>query len=242
MTFCYDLSEELCTFDFFGWLVQAQAEGATEIAFDVRWFRPSIYSGQQLWERYTSILAPGPALAGLPSRQGTDGIKLPIGSSRMGRLVALSRQRRFRPLSSVLRPGVARYTVTLRHQQKAKYRNSNEAAWRQFAQEIGATVIPDYDDEPMHLHERVALYAGAEMNFGIMSGPMTLCSLTEYPCMIFACGRGKEGIQMDKYGVPRGSQLPWMTPNQFSLWGDDDLVTLRQTFKEWKNGSLSRHH
>ena len=32
--FCYDLSQELISFDFYGWLVRVRALGATEIVFE----------------------------------------------------------------------------------------------------------------------------------------------------------------------------------------------------------------
>ena len=231
MTFNYDTSEELCTFDFFGWLVQALAAGASEIVFDVS----ALATCNR--RRFETILAPGPALAKLPSRQGSDGVKLAIGSSRMGRLVQFARQRRsFTRLAAFRTGDMARYTVTLRRQATSPHRNSNDAAWHEFAREIGAIVIEDYDARPLHLHTRMALYAGAEMNFGVWCGPLTLCTLTNYPVMAFACGRGKQEIQMAKYGVLRGDNMPWCLPNQRVFWDNDDLETIRQKFKEWKDG------
>jgi len=235
MTFCYDLSRELCTFDFYGWLVQAKAAGATEIVFDARHYLPSIWNAAILRRRFDTIIAPGPALAGLPSREGVEGEKLPIGSSRMGALVRFSRSGSPAPrLASVLPARNAKYTVTLRTQVKSSYRNSNDSAWRLFAAEIGATVIEDYDVAAIDLHERMALYAGAKLNLGIWCGPLTLCTLTEYPVLAFGAGRGKEGIVMDKYGVRHGENMPWCLPNQRVLWDDDDLPTIRKAFRFWK--------
>jgi len=131
---------------------------------------------------------------------------------------------------------MARYTVTLRRQATSPHRNSNDAAWHEFAREIGAIVIEDYDARPLHLHTRMALYAGAEMNFGVWCGPLTLCTLTRYPVMAFACGRGKQELQMAKWGVLRGDNMPWCLPNQRVLWDDDELETIWQNFREWKDG------
>jgi hypothetical protein len=136
-------------------------------------------------------------------------------------------------LRSVLPPGSARYTVTLRHQvRKSPYRNSNEAAWRQFASDIGAILIDDYDDRPIHLHERVALYAGAEMNFGVSCGPMFLCSVTEYPCMIFNWGCQRPFLE--KVGLRYGEQMPWFGKDQIAVWGPDDLPSIRRNFDAWR--------
>ena len=102
---------------------------------------------------------------------------------------------------------------------KSPYRNSNQAAWRQFACEIGALVIEDYDDRPIHLHERVALYAGAEMNLGVSCGPMFLCSVTEYPCMIFNWGCQRPFLE--KIGLRYGEQMPWFGRTRLRYGGDD---------------------
>jgi hypothetical protein len=235
MIACYDLAVELLSFDFYGWLVARKAEGATEIVFDTSKFGPSIWPTEELYRRFDSIIAPGPALLGLPSREGKDGYRGTVGASRLNHLVAAARSSTLPRLRSVLAPRSARYTVTLRQQtRKSPYRNSNEMAWRQFAGEIGALVIEDYDVKPISLHERVALYAGAEMNFGVASGPMFLCTLTPYPCMSFAWGRGIQEVVLTKYGMPRGTNMPWCGSDQFTFWHSDELEIIRRCFAEWK--------
>jgi len=236
MTFCYDLSEELCSFDFFGWLVQAMAAGASAVTFDLS----RVSNSSRATQKFRTILAPGPALAGLPARIGNDGNRLRIGSSRMGALVYFVRDAHT-PLPRLISPVPAvkcRYTITLRRQITNPWRNSNEQAWREFAREIGAVVIEDYDVEPVHLHTRMALYAGAEMNFGVWCGPITLCTLTPYPVMAFGCGRGRTEVQMAKWKVFRGDNMPWCLPNQRVYWEDDTPEAIRRKFMEWKNGSF----
>jgi len=234
-TFCYDLSRELISFDFYGWLVRVKSLGATEITFDTSPQLVTPWSPEVVRRRFESIIAPGPALLGLPSREGTDGERLGVGCSRLGHLVRAAKAGSLPRLRSVWPAGSARYTVTMRKTRKSPFRNSNEYAWRTFADEIGALVIEDYEVRPICIHERMALYAGAEMNFGVSNGPMVMCSLSPYPCMVFANGRGSDQREvMRKYGMPYGTNAPWCGPDQFMLWDDDDLGTIRRRFQVWK--------
>lgn len=235
----YDLKYELLGFDFFGWLVIAAARGATEIVFGTREIKESIWPAEVIWRRFESIIRPGPALAGLPWREGDDGERLDFGAwpkFKLPRLVEFCKERSFPRLRSYLPPAEARYTVTLRQYDKSPYRNSDEQVWRTFAAEIGATVIEDYSVEPIHLYERMALYAGAQMNFGVASGPMFLCTLTDYPCMSFDWGLGPQKQVLELSGIPAGSNLPWCGDNQYALWKPDDLSTIRKSFEAWNSG------
>jgi hypothetical protein len=235
-TFCYDLSRELVSFDFYGWLVRVKALGATEITFDTSAQMVSLYAPEVVRRRFETIIAPGPSLLGLPSREGIDGERLGVGCSRLGHLVKAAKANPLPRLKSVWPPGHSRYTVTLRQQRrKSPYRNSNKPAWLTFAHEIGALIIEDYDVVPICIHERMAAYAGAEMNFGVSNGPMVLCGLSPYPCMSFCWGRGSDQREvLRKYGMPFGTNAPWCGPDQYTLWDDDDLDTIRRHFKVWK--------
>jgi hypothetical protein len=227
----YDLQYELAGFDFYEWLPVAAANGAAEIVFGTKVYRESIWPVEVLRKRFETIIAPGPALLGLPCREGDDGER--VGSSKLKDFVAFVRRNPFPRLRSVRPPGSARYTVTLRHQvRKSPYRNSNVLAWRQFADEIGAVVIEDYDDKPILLHDRVALYAGAEMNFGVSCGPTFLCSITEYPCMIFNWVNQRKFHE--KCGLRYGEQMPWFGKDQIAVWELDDLSTIRKHFDAWR--------
>ena len=231
-TFCYDLSRELLSFDFFGWLVQAKAAGASEITFDLSNFERDAKRDR----RITSILAPGPALADLSWRLGGDGDRMALGSSRMGALVRFAQDNpSFERLRSYLPPNRRfAYTVTLRRQANESYRNSNNEAWLAFASEIGALVIADYDDDPLDLHTRMALYAGARLNLGVACGPLMLCSLTDYPVLMLAWGKGSQHLVLQKYGIPRGGRAPWCRDYQWALWDDDDLESIRRAFNSWE--------
>lgn len=236
---CYDLATELPTFDFYSWLVTVAAKGATEIVIDSSGFRESVYCEEQLKRRVESIIRPGPALVGLPVRDGPDGDR--STTCRLEDFVAFNAAHKWTRLKSVLPPAKVKYTVTLRQQcRKSKYRNSNEWAWRRFAREIGARVIEDYDIEPMPLYERLALYAGAKMNFGVSGGPTFLLTLTDYPAMLFNFGPlGQREFLRVKAGLTPGMRPPWAAPHHIVHWGPDNYYSIMEGFRAWKKSRLS---
>jgi hypothetical protein len=230
----YDLSMQLVSFDFYGWLIEQVHCGASEVVFATGKYRPAkrVHPDEILRRRFESIIAPGPALMGLRSREGEDGERVGIGY-KFPHWIRFAREHKmFRRLRSVLPPGSARYTVTIRQSEVDLWRNSNRVAWLRFADEIGAYVIEDYDVSPMHLHQRMALYAGAEMNFGISGGPMWMCSLSEYPCMIF--GLNKHRTYFERCGMQHGETMPWCKGDQFTFWDADDIGFINTRFKEWR--------
>lgn len=231
----YDLSRYLTSFNFFEWLVQAEADGATSVVFATAGMRANKWAEPIARERFRSICVPGPALIGLPHETvdvaPPDAVDLwkPGG----GGLVRFCREgRTFRRLRSVKPAGTAPYTVTLRRTQRAPRRNSDEPVWRDFAREIGARVIPDYEAERIHLHDRMALYAGARMNFFCSNGPGILCSLSEYPCMMFNTHHARESLLGD--GMAEFEQYPWMLPNQRAIWEEATPESLRRHFDYWR--------
>ena len=234
----YDLSRYLTSFNVFEWLVQAEANGATVIVFDIRGIRGDKWQRHIALKRFWSICHPAPALIGLPcevfgeriiGRTDARDIAKPGGRPLVEFWNAGKRFKRFR---SVKPPGRDRYTVTLRNTQRAPGRNSDDAVWREFAREIGARVIPDYEDEPIHLHDRMALYAGAEMNFFCSNGPGIMCSMSEYPCMMFNTYHAKNSLADD--GIEEGGQYPWMLANQRAIWEEASSDSLRRHFYHWR--------
>lgn len=231
----YSLSRKIAGFDFFPWLVMNAERGAQEIIFDKSQPTTGKWPLETVLKRFDSILWPGPALLGLKRSIGTVG-NLNLAPYYQGDMVRLARQGvKFPRLKSVLPAGKERYTVTLRKTQRNPDRNSNEAAWRTFAAEIGARVIPDYDDEPIHLHERMALYAGAEMNFFTTNGPAMLCFFSEYPAMQFDLQKSPS----TNIGVPYGEPLPWLLSQHHQIYAPDDLPVIREYFERWRNGDLN---
>ena len=226
----YDLSRQIAGFDFFYWLLWVQSIGATEIVIDATAPKTDKWDTWTTWRRIRSIIMPGPALASLPMSTGMHGevhrgyLKELLQAARAGNSI--------RRLRSTLPAGKDRYTVTLRKTERAPIRNSNEPAWREFAAEIGARVIEDAEVCAMPLAELLAIYAGAEMNFGVPNGPVTMCQLSEYPVMVFDFQ--KSAGPLDNLGMAFGDQLPWSNKNQIQIWEPDDLDVIRRHFNLWR--------
>jgi hypothetical protein len=233
----YDLNVELNSFDYYGWQAQVAAMGATEIVFDLPRGAVRVPEYDARFARFASIILPGPAMLGLPHRLGQDGPTL--ASSRFRHLCPWAKQHgaNFPRLRSVLGRGPYQFTVTMRNQKTKPDRNSDQVVWRTFAEEIGAHVIEDFDDVPIHLHERMWLYAGARMNFGIVSGPLTMCSFSIYPCVTFGWEWAWGNGFYEKAGISYGEAMPWLGPNQFTEWEVPTLARLRRWFAEWSKAN-----
>jgi hypothetical protein len=235
----YDLGRYLASFNHFEWLLQVEACGATVVVFDIRNMREDKWPLEVTKRRFESICLPGPALIGLPhevfgpeTKEPTRARPLALPGGRP--LVEFWKSgRRFKRLKSVLPPKGVRYTVTLRKTQRSPLRDSDESVWLPFAKEIGALVIPDYDVQPIHLHERMALYAGAQMNFFVSNGPGVLCSFSEYPCMMFNTQDALGSLIED--GIGAGEQYPWMLTNQRAIWEAATAESLRRNFYHWRD-------
>lgn len=207
----YNLNSKDCpaTFDFYYWAVSARSRGATEIVIDDHEVRITKYPEDVVRKRIETIIIAGMSLIGLPWRIGTEG-------DLVGTHWSQFLDPDFKRLISPLRPKKVRYTVTLRNIAHSGYRNSDIPLWREFAAHIGAHVIEDAEEHPTPLLERVALYAGAEMNFGVVNGPISLLFLTPYPVTMFDCGANPAGWRAHE--VAKGSQWHWALPQQRLVW------------------------
>src|SRR5262249_60216416 len=105
----------------------------------------------------------------------------------------------------------------------------NFDAWHKFAERIGAIVIEDFYDQPIPLHDRVALYAGAKMNFGVCNGPMALVSLTEYPAAIVVNTQSAIN-SLRRWSIDPKAKFPWMRSNQTVICQDDSFENLCRMF------------
>src|SRR5262245_19253283 len=226
----YRLSDQSASFEFFFWLVLVVARGATEIVVDPSNPKTSKMSMDDISRYLRSVIVPGAALARVPLS-----IKAGVGgmtASARDLIPWVRAGNSFKRLESVKPPGNAKYTVTLRNHKRAQNRNSNIPAWRQFAKEIGAEVIEDYADRPLHLHDRMALYAGAKMNFTVCNGPAGLLALTAYPQRMFVPNKSSRNAQL-KFGVQlEAERWPWMLPSQRLVWQEDTIENLRAAMVE----------
>jgi len=234
---CYDLHRRLPTYDFFNWLTHVRVLGATQITFSTssKLLMRKKWPRKETFDRLDNFMLPGPALAGLPARLGDDGDRV-IGSHLMADLwrdVQASGVEMPR-LRSVLEPVVSRsrYTVTIRDTFWEPQKNS-APVWRKFANRIGARVIDDTSRVKIGLHQRVAIYAGAEMNFGVPNGPFSMLWWTPYSMTMF-CDPVLNGPDWKRQDTEIGGQVPWMLPGQRMVWATATMDRLMEEFERNK--------
>lgn len=219
----YDLATRNASFDFFTWLTHVRLLGATGIVFGIDNPKSRKWDAAEIMRRYYSIIRPGAEIAGMPWREGEGGVE--IGVHKLQGVLELKRWD-FPRIETRLPARRERFTVTIRNTMLKKFRNSDEALWRAFAKEIGAFVIEDWSVNPMSLDERMALYAGAEMNFGVVNGPMGMLYFTPYPMQMWDCQCCE--FAWKKHGIKAGEQVPWMLPGQSLIWQKPTLPLLRK--------------
>lgn len=226
----YDIAKEIAGHDFYSWLVVAKSKGADKIVFGIDNPKETKWSKEVVLERFRSIMEPGPAMVGLKYRIGNGG-EVNVASPHMMDLVKFCKSGgKIHRLKSVYSLAVERFTVTIRHEPRILEMNSNQEAWRKFAESIGATVFEDYNDMPLALNTKLAIYSQADMNFGVVNGPMHLLTLSEYPVTIFKANVSASNLA--KHGIPTGSQLPWAKENQRMVWEDDSYDNLMRYFEK----------
>ncbi len=130
--------------------------------------------------------------------------------------------------------------ITLRNNNRNKYRNSNFEEWKKFEREISreheVVVIDDYSIKPIPLKERMKIYESARLNLCISHGPSMLLACSESPYRIFRMEAGGGGATVDhltKIGFPPGSQFLWRNENQECVWEQDKSETILEKFNEF---------
>lgn len=226
----YDLSRYPASFNFLEFLVASKTLGADHVCFDHSAGLLSKYPEVQRTNRILSILEPACELAGMTYSYGKpEGEFIDPGYHISAVLDAYKKNGYLAKLKTVLPPKDEKYTVTLRHLTRHPDRNSNREEWLRFAEKIGAFVIEDYMDKPIHLHERMAYYAGAKMNFFVANGPVVMCLFSDYPCVKFMARVNEKYLQ--QHGWWR-NPLPWANENQHTLWCEDTRANL-ETCKQY---------
>lgn len=221
MKACYDLSRYPCNFNFVEFLVAAATFGATHITLNDAVIKGK-YAKYETERRLKSIVEPACTLAGCTFDYGYSG-GIDPGYHISAVLKAYQETGGIKKLHTVKPAAGNDYTVTIRNSDRYPQRNSGKY-WRRFAEEIGAVVIEDYGDAPIHMHDRMALYAGARMNYFVANGPMVLCFFSDYPFTAFM-----KNVDRDyhaRHGFHVGTQLPWCGKNQRLIWGDDSYERL----------------
>jgi hypothetical protein len=148
-------------------------------------------------------------------------------------------------------------TITLRNYGYVPERNSNLAAWREFArrrdpERFSVVFVPDtaqclaggvpglhdlpvFVEAAMVLGLRMALYERAYLNLGVNNGPMGLCWLndrTRYITfkMLSEAAPHTTPEYMEFLGFKIGESLPFATPWQQWVWQDDELDVIETEF------------
>lgn len=226
----YDLGQDVASHDCHSWMCVAAAKGATEIVFNVDRVKTNKWTEPVVRRRFETMLWPAPDFLGLQKSIGNEGVRTQH-KPHLRDIVAYCRRNDIPRMKSVLPPKNVRYTITLRNDRRIPARNSDDAAWLQFAEELGdVKVFKDWEDEPISEHERMSYYAGAEMNYGILSGPFWLAVLSPYPWTMFDCANplGSLRDHFPKYGVGVGEQFPWAGGHQRIVWEPETIDVLRK--------------
>lgn len=221
----YSAAHNIPGFDFFLWLVLVKAKGAEGIVINLEHPKQHKFTVEEVLQRFENIIIPGPALADLPSWIGHETPNVTGTTEEFFRLM-----RPFERLRSVKEPQKVEYTVTLRNSYRVPGRNSSNA-WKDFAWEIGAFVIEDYYDDPIHLHDRMAYYAGAKQNFLVNQGPTNLLMASPYPFCNFVTDANRRPYK--KIGVLPDTRYSWLLSNQHFVWQNDSIENLREAFKQY---------
>ena len=234
----YDLKLEECpvTFDYYAWLAQIRLLGYDHVNF---WnanhhIRTKKYGGNVAYtiSRFESIIWPGPLFHGMTRSIANEGDR--VGNISLQDTIKLANGRDIPRMRATKASEVqAQYTVTLRRATSKPERNSDEGLWREFARNIGALVIRDYSAKPIALEDRMAIYAQAKMNFGVMGGPMSMLIWTPYPACIF-CDPTVEPIVgvMCGSGLDIGEQWAFQQANQRHVWKTQTMDNLMAAYED----------
>ena len=138
-------------------------------------------------------------------------------------------------------------TITLRQAPYWPDRNSDMAAWRAAGERlrdlgIEPVYIPDASGElwpgmngywpaAYDLDLRMALYERAEVNLGVMNGPMALCFLSEAKYLVWKPVTKEYGASMyTRFGINPGDQYG---PNGRIFWEDDTRANVERGIDEF---------
>lgn len=231
MNAVYDLSRYPANFNFFEFLVAATTEGATHVIFDKTKGIRRKYPQAETEKRIASIIEPGAALGGCTYEWGT-GEGIDPGYHPAAIFKAYQRHGKIAKLRSVsAATGAHEVTVTLRRSDRCRQRNSSQD-WERFAARVGAFVIDEYDAQPIHLHERMAIYSAAKMNFFTANGPGILCHCSDNPYILFQ--KGIDKTYYNRHGWQEDTQLPWAVGYQKMVWKDDTFDNIIKEYDAWQ--------
>lgn len=221
----YDLSNRPATFDIAQFCAVAGAYGVDHIRFVLGGWKKKNYTIEQAEQRYRSIVEPMPALFGMTYSVGPrEGKEFNHMINAVMAVYAAEGK-----IGRIKYPCVDKgyVTVTLRNSRTPE-RNTQDAEWDKFAESCDREVIfvPDYDDEPISLQDRMELYAGAHVNMMVANGPGALCMFSDAPFIsmrTIGCEKSASAAPwfMERLGITPGYQFQWLRPNQRLSYLDD---------------------
>lgn len=231
----YDLSDRPTTFDFAAFCVFAKTCGATHVHFQLDGPIEDLkYPAEVAWKRFGNIVLPITKLARMSwdIGSGSKGEVLPRAVHTFGNICNAFRTKGhialLKPTQTNDMDGVPYVTITLRESFKSRSRNSNRREWAKFKETVQkdgfkVVVLDECENRPLDVEWRFALYCGAAMNFGVISGPIALCTLSKAPYIALKMG---VGVAPDE-GFPKGSQAPWAHKHQKLVWEEDTYENIR---------------
>ena len=241
----YDLANHPTTFDIATWCVIAKTHGVNHVQFVYDGKIQTVkYPETIAWRRFANILIPVTHLARMTYSMGPtddEGSKYPFTTGYT--IETYKRFGRLDKLKSVLPAPAGPYTtITLRESFRNKYRNSNVPAWmkfRKYLESRGKRVImlPECEDDPIDVLQRMALYTGAEMNLGTSSGPMALCMLSDAPYIVNnICPTDTFDATYDMEKLLRSTgywqvQLPFANAKQLIGWEPDTYENIVREYE-----------
>jgi len=239
-TVIYDLSKQPTTYDFATFAVLAKSLGYDHVHFVAdQGMAATKYSPSIGWRRFGNILIPLCALARLDYTVGgkLEGVSIEHKMGLINRI--FDETGKIEKLCATYKLDELDYvTITMRDSFRNEWRNSNKEAWAKFKKHLeseGKRVImlPECEHAPLDVEQRMALYCGATMNYGVNNGPMVLCLLSDAPYIninfnpVNTTGRGYNMEKLlDWHGFPVGSQVHFKHDRQIIVYEPDTFENL----------------
>lgn len=222
----WSLRDHPPTWDFLPACLSAKAHGAEEVVFGLA---PTLHAlkfpDAGVWNRVRNLLIPIAELCGMPwSMVRQSGVwDAPPHQPQHVDKAAMS-------LIGPIHKSEGYVTITLRNSVSQAWKNSDNREWgkvKEYVEGTGREVVPlfDFEGAPLSPSQRLAVYAKAEFNLGVVTGPMALCMFsTDIPYLMFHGDQSKRGQSGDhpyiKMGL-YGKQLAFAKPNQRIFWEPD---------------------
>lgn len=245
-TAIYDLSKMPTTFDFATWAVNARSHGCNHVHFIVtNGMAANKYSAATGWKRFGNILIPLCAIAGLDFSVGGNSTGAQF-TYKTGDVCEFYKENGFiEKLKPTYRLDDSGYcTITLRESFRNKWRDSDIPEWQKFKAYLEShgkrvVMLGDCEIAPLDVEYRMALYAGAEMNYGVSNGPHVLCHLSDSPYITInmnppnTTGKGYTiPAIMDWHKFPIGSQYNFRNDRQMLVYERDTFENILAAHEE----------